>query len=340
DAPRWDQNTLVPIWSATKGPAAATLLLALEKAGLSVHTPVADLWPELRAARETELTVGQVLAHRSGLAALDPDNRPAIHQHREVVRALERQEPFWQPNFSHGYHPRTSGALLEELVRRVTNGTSLGRFWKEQFALPLGIDVFIGGLGASEVDRLATMYPPESLQPPPAETAFYAKLADPESLSLAAFSSPGGMRGLGSINKLEYLQPGIPSLGGVASARGLAKFYAVLANRGRWKGVQVLSEKTVAACSVPLSEGEDLTLKLPTAFSTGFVLDPVDPETGQKIRSLFGSSRRSFGQPGAGGSHAFADPENGISFAYVMNQMRTGILPNEKSTGLVNLMYS
>ena len=79
---------------------------------------------------------------------------------------------------------------------------------------------------------------------------------------------------------------------------------------------------------------------LPTAFSTGFMLDPVDPETGSKLRSLFGTSPRAFGQPGAGGSHGFADPENGISFAYVMNQMRTGILPNEKSTGLVNLMYS
>ncbi|MDF1751576.1 MAG: serine hydrolase [Verrucomicrobiales bacterium] len=336
----WTVDSLVPVWSATKGPAAVSVLLALHEAGISVNDPVEGIWPELTAAKKKGLSFAQLLAHQSGLAALEPGNRPAIHQHQEVVKALETQDPFWQSGFGHGYHPRTSGALLEEVVRRVTGGTSLGQFWKDKIATPLDLDLHIGALTADELDRLATIYPPKMMNPSEDEMAFYRALGDPESLSLWAFSSPGGMKGLSDINKIEYLQSGIPSLGGVSSARGLAKFYAVLANRGLWKGVQAIPETVVESLMRPISMGDDFVLLLPTAFSAGMMMDPVNPETGRKIRQLFGTGLKSFGQPGAGGSHAFADPEERISFAYVMNQMESGILPNDKARGLVNLLYS
>ena len=335
----WEPDTLVPIWSATKGPAALTVLLALHDAGIKIHDPVEDLWPELKAAENKGLSFGQLLAHQSGLAALSPDNRPSIHEHGEVVRALEKQDTFWQAGFGHGYHPRTFGALTEEIVRRATGGSTLGEFWREKVARPAEVDVFIGGLTSNELDRLATIYPPLRVEPSEEEAVFYETLRDQESLSLWAFSSPRGIRNLGDINKIEYLQSGIPSLGGVASASGLGKFYAILANKGLWKGDQIVPEKIIGHLGNPLSEGTDFTLLIPTAFSTGFMIDPIDPDTGEKHRRIFGPSRDAFGQPGAGGSHAFADPSNGISFAYVMNQMESGILPNDRSLGLVNVLY-
>jgi len=338
DAP-WTVDTLVPVWSATKGPAALTVLLALHEAGISIHAPVQDLWRELRAAEKKGLSFAQLLAHQSGLAALDPDNRPSLHSHDEVIKALEVQAPFWQAGFGHGYHPRTSGALMEEIVRRATGGTSLGQFWKEKIATPLNLDFFIGYLTNSELDRLATIYPPSVMKPSAEEADFYQALGDPQSLSLWAFSSPTGLRALNEINKVEHLQSGNPSLGGVGSARGLGKFYAVLANRGKWQGVQVIPESIIDSLTSPLSSGEDFTLLIPTAFSAGFMMDPINPDTGTKLRTIFGPGQKSFGQPGAGGSHAFADPENALSFAYVMNQMESGILPNAKSLGLVNLLY-
>lgn len=333
----WTSDTLVPIWSATKGPAALTVLLALADANLSLQDPVKKIWPELRAG-SSDLSFAQLLAHQSGLAGMSADNRSNILQHSEVAKALEQQQPFWQPGEAHGYHARTSGALLDEIVRRISGGKTLGRLWFEKIAKPLGIDLFIGGLNDSEQDRLATIYPPKHIKPPEDQKAMYKALLDPESLSFAAFASPSGMKSMSDINKPEFLQSGVPSFGGVASAKGLAKFYAILANRGFWQGSQVFPETMVDIMSHPISQGHDLTLLIPTAFSCGFMLDPV--ESGRKVRQVFGSSTRAFGQPGAGGSHAFADPDNGLAFAYVMNQMESGILPNDKSLGFVKLVYS
>jgi CubicO group peptidase (beta-lactamase class C family) len=336
----WTVDTIVPVWSATKGPAALTVLLALHEAGISIHAPVQNLWRDLRAAEKKGLSFAQLLAHQSGLAALDPDHRPSIHDHNEIIKALEIQTPFWQAGFGHGYHPRTSGALMEEVVRRATGGTTLGQLWREKIATPLNLDFFIGGLTQAEMNRLATIYPPTVMRPSAEEADFYQALGDPLSLSLWAFSSPSGLRALSEINQIENLQSGIPSLGGVGSARGLGKFYAVLANRGKWHGVQVIPESIIDCLTTPLTSGEDFTLLIPTAFSAGLMMDPIDPITGKKLRSIFGPGHQSFGHPGAGGSHAFADPENGLGFAYVMNQMESGILPNIKSLGLVSLIYS
>lgn len=336
----WSEDTLVPVWSATKGPSALAVLMALDETGIDLDEPVEGIWPELKAARKGGLSFAQLLAHRSGLAALDLDNRPPIVEHDEVARALEKQDPFWQAGFGHGYHPRTYGAIIEEVVRRVTGGMPLGDFWRSRVGDPLGIDIFIGSFGREELERLARIHPPRSMDAPSEESEFYRALTISDSLSLWAFSSPSGLRRPGEINDHEFLKMGIPSLGGIASAKGLGKFYALLSNRGRWNGAQIVPERVVDRLSVPISNGPDFTLLLPTAFSAGLMMDPVDGETGVKLRRIFGPSLRAFGHPGAGGSLGFADPENGLSFAYVMNQMEAGILPNDKSTGLVDLLYS
>lgn len=334
----WNEHTLVPIWSATKGPAAVAVLSALAESGVRVTGKVAKLWPELPAAANSSLTFADILSHQSGLSALSRDNRGSILSHSSVRTAMEAQEPFWEPGKAHGYHPRTLGYLYDEIVRRLTDGISLGTYWNNSIAKKWGLDLWIGNLPLAALDRLATMAPPTIQKPPETEMAFYRALANAESLSLAAFSSPAGMRALSDINKLEYLQAGLPALGGVATGRSLAKFYQILAQGGTFDGVQLLSQTVMHSIRALQTSGDDLTLLIPTAFTCGFMKDPLNPE-GEKIRQLFGPSKEAFGQPGAGGSHAFADPESGYSFAYVMNQMEAGILPNEKSLDLVALLY-
>jgi CubicO group peptidase (beta-lactamase class C family) len=188
------------------------------------------------------------------------------------------------------------------------------------------------------VDRIATVYPPKSIKPVDDELPFFRSLANKDSLATAIFASPGGMRALSDINQLDYLQAGLPALGGVGSASALARFYQVLAQKGQLDGVQALPKPVIQAAITLQVSGGDRSFMMPTAFTAGFMRDPIGTD-GQKKRGLFGPSHSAFGQPGAGGSHAFADPENGLSFAYIMNQMEAGILPNRKSLDLVDAIY-
>lgn len=334
----WTEDTLAPVWSITKGPAAIATLLALHDAGLSPDAHVTDLWPELTAAKEARLRFADILSHRAGLPVLDAGNRPSILSYREVIAALEKQPAAWEPRRSHGYHPRTYGFLLDEIVRRASGGTPLGHFWRERIADPLRIDFRIGNLSADDFDRLATIIPPRVQRPSPEEMPFFQAFTDSESIAARAFSSPAGMKTMGDINRVEYLQAGLPSLGGVGSARGVARFYQLLALGGELDGVRILPKTICLEAGRLRVSGVDETFRIPTAFGAGFMKDPVD-ESGAKLRSHFGPSDRAFGQPGAGGSHAFADPEHRLSFAYVMNQMETGILPNRKSLDLVDAIY-
>lgn len=335
----WEKNTLVPVWSATKGPAAVATLLALHENGFAIHSRVAELWPELRAASSSKLKLAGLLSHQSGLPALDPDKRATILSHRGVIRELETQTPFWEPGKGHGYHPRTFGFLLDEIVRRATGGTTLAQFWNTRLAKPLRLDFHLGDLNQSHLDRLATMIPPTVSRPSEEELPFFRALAQKDSIAQSAFSSPAGMRALSDINKLEYLQAGIPSLGGIGTASALGEFYSILAHDGVQNGVTVIPKPVVEAARSLQCDGEDKTFMIPTAFTCGFMKDPTDV-SGEKLRHRFGPSTRAFGQPGAGGSHAFADPENGFSFAYVMNQMEVGVLPNQKSLDLVEAVYA
>jgi CubicO group peptidase (beta-lactamase class C family) len=142
------------------------------------------------------------------------------------------------------------------------------------------------------------------------------------------------------LNQPHVWSQGYPSMGGIGSARALAKFYSVLANGGKWQGVQIIPTWVIGALSTSNSAAVDEVLRVPMSFSAGMMMDAIDAETLTKVSSLFGPSESAFGHAGAGGSLAFADPENGISFAYVMNQMEVGVLPGPKALGLVQAMYA
>jgi len=141
------------------------------------------------------------------------------------------------------------------------------------------------------------------------------------------------------MNTPEARTASFPAFGGITTARSLAKLYALLANGGELDGQRFYQPQTIEWMITPLTSGFDRVLQLITAFSAGFMKDPLDA-AGRKLRTIFGPSSSAFGQPGAGGSLAFADPENGIAFAYIMNQMEPGVLPNVRALRMVDALYS
>lgn len=325
----WTADTIALFWSATKGLGSACLLHVLQERGIKLERRVAEFWPEFAQAGKSEITLAQLLSHQAGLPALDES--VDILDYAAVIAALEKQPPLWPPGTAHGYHARTFGFLVAELVRRIANKTA-SRYWRDTFGEPLGLDIWIG-LPESENGRVATVYAAKAGgTATPAE--FYRDLGTPGTLVRKAFTSPRGLHSISAMNAKEHRALEIVSFSGIGSAASLAKFYAMLANGGAFEGRRYFASETIAQMTTALSSGIDRIFQIPTAFSAGFMKDPPETE-----RRIFGPSPLAFGHPGAGGSHAFADPENGISFAYVMNQMEQSLLPNEKSLRLVDAIY-
>ncbi|MES2658552.1 MAG: serine hydrolase domain-containing protein [Verrucomicrobiota bacterium] len=323
----WTEKTLVPVYSATKVPSAATLLVALETRGLSAATPVREVWPAFPVA---DARFSHLLSHQCGLAGLD--EKPAIFDHAAVVAAIESQVPAWLLGQGHGYHPRTFGALVEEPVFRLT-GTSLGECWREKIADPLELDFWIG-LPESEWPRVARLYPGKAGKPTQ-EDFFYQQMTTEGTFTRKAFSSPSGIRSIQDMNDPAVWSAGLPALGGVGTASALGKLYQAAMGAI----ASPLSAAVRHALATPVSSADDRVLLRPTVFTCGAQLDPLD-DSGKKIRSIYGPSISAFGHPGAGGSHAFGDPLSGISFAYVMNQMNLGVMPGEKCLEMVDALFS
>ena len=330
----WTAATPVLFWSATKGLAAACVLHALQEGGLDpFRLRVAELWPEFAEGGKESITIAQLMSHQAGLSVLT--EAVEVWDYARVIAALAAEVPHWEIGAGHGYHPRTFGFLMDELIRRMA-GMPMRDYWRRTFAEPLAIDVWIG-VPAEEVSRVAPVFPSKTI--PPKTDLFYQEFFHSGSFTARAFTSPRGLHSAAALNKPEALTVGFPGFGGVGTATGLAKFYAMLAAGGSYEGRRFFEPATLDWMTTTLTQSEDRVLHLETAFSCGFMRDPVD-SAGQKKRQTFGPSLTAFGHPGAGGSHAFADPENGLAFAYVMNQMEPGVLPSAKAMRLVEAVFA
>jgi CubicO group peptidase (beta-lactamase class C family) len=329
----WDAGTMVLVWSATKGPAAASVLHACQEHGIAPTTAVAEVWPEFAQAGKERVTIAELLSHRAGLPAISVE--APVLEHATVAAALAEHAPEWPLGGGHGYHPRTFGFLADEVVRRVA-GMPLEEYWRTHIAEPLGIEFWIG-LPAERVNEPSSVFPAKVS--PAKGDPFYTAFLTPGSLTSRAFSSPRGLHSVASMNTPEARMAGFPAFGGIGTARGLAKFYAVLAEGGVLEGRRVFESPTIDWMITTLTQSRDRVLLMETAFSAGFMRDPIDAY-GRKTRTNFGPSLRAFGHPGAGGSFAFADPERRIAFAYTMNQMEPGVLPNAKSLRLIEALYA
>jgi CubicO group peptidase (beta-lactamase class C family) len=298
----------------------------LQEHKIDIDDRVAKVWPEFGQAGKERISFAHLLSHQAGLCALD--RQVDVLDYEAVIRALEEQKPLWPPGTGHGYHARTFGFLLDEIVRRLV-GTKLSEYWPKTFAEPLDLEIWIG-LPESENSRVATMYAAKAGKPAEPEQ-FYVDLATKGTLTRKAFTSPHGLNAINAMNNAGIRAQPIVSFGGIGNASSLAKFYAMLANGDE----RFFTPQTMQRMTTTLTDGIDRVFQIPTAFSAGFMKNAKE-----SAARIFGRSTLSFGHPGAGGSHAFADPENKISFAYVMNQMEQSLLPNEKSLRLVDAIYT
>jgi CubicO group peptidase (beta-lactamase class C family) len=327
----WQRNTIVNVYSTTKGMAALCLHQLVEQGRVDLDAPVARYWPEFAQAGKGTMPVHHLLGHRSGLAAVKPIlPGEALYEWDAMVAALAAEAPWWEPGTAHGYHAVTFGWLVGEVVRRVT-GKSLGTYFREAIAEPLGMDFHIG-LVDSEHHRVAEM----STIPLPEPDGDGLQLAmvmisDPEGLAARAFMNPPSL-GRGP-NIPEWRRAEIPGANGHGDARSLARVYGALASGGTVDGVHVLSPESVARCHAELSHGADLVLQRATRFGHGFMLPQDAPD------ARIGRGPRAFGHPGAGGSLGFADPDAGIGFGYVMNRMGPRILLDPRAIALVDAVY-
>jgi CubicO group peptidase (beta-lactamase class C family) len=330
----WTDTTLVPVWSATKGPAALACLMALEEGSLSIEAPVCEVWQRFVGGGKEHISFAHILTHTSGLSALD--QKAPILDHDAVIRAIESQTPSFVPGTKQAYQARTFGFILDEIVQRITGARSLGEYFRERIGGPMGLDFYIG-LPESEWGRVATVYPGK-VKVGGMDDAFLRAFSQPGSLAMRSFQSPVGLSAVQDMNRPDTWSRGFASMGGVGTASALAQFYSMLANGGWWKRKKLVSEWILQAMQHTLSQSYDEVLCTEIAFGAGMMRDPVDMATDTKLRQLFSSSLSAFGHPGAGGSLAFADPERGFGFAYVMNQMELGVLPNVKALEMVQAL--
>ncbi len=327
----WERDTIVNVYSTTKGMTALCLHRLVEEGRVDLDAPVSRYWPEFAQAGKGKMPVRFLLGHRSALPAvraLLPAD--ALYEWDAMTTALAAEIPWWEPGTAHGYHAVTFGWLVGEVVRRVS-GKTLGTYFRDEIARPLGMDFHIG-LADAEHRRVAEM----STIPLPDPDSDGVQLAmvmmtDPEGMSARAFMNPPAI-GRGP-NVPEWRRAEIPGANGHGDARSLARVYGTLARGGDVDGLHVLAPESVARCHAELSHGPDLVLQVSTRFGHGFMLPQDRPD------ARLGHNPRCFGHPGAGGSLGFADPDAKVGFGYVMNRMGPHILLDPRAIALVGAVY-
>ena len=326
----WQQDTIVTVYSTTKGMTTICAHRLMEQGLLDLNAPVAKYWPEFAQASKAAVPVHMLLTHRVGLPAVS-EKMPegAAFDWDTMTGALARQKPFWEPGTQYGYHALTFGWLVGEVVRRIS-GKSLGAFFRDEVALPLGLDFHIG-VDPRHDARIATMYRAE----PSPESARKLEQIEQEAQSKmdpALVAARGNISTQGAHNSEAWRRSEIPAANGHSDAGSLARVYGALACGGHLDGVRVLSPDTIAKATAEQSAVPDAFMGNPTRIAFGFRLS---------CDGNMGPNPRSFGHRGAGGSIGFADPDRRIGFGYVMNQMKAD-LPGETTTGvrLINALYS
>jgi CubicO group peptidase (beta-lactamase class C family) len=323
----WQRDTLVNVYSTTKGWAALCAHHLIDAGRVELDAPLARYWPEFAAAGKQGVTVRHVLGHRAGLPAVRKAlPHTALYDQSIMAQALAEQAPFWEPGTQHGYHAQTFGFLLAELVLRVT-GKTLGRYFRDEIAGPLGADAYIG-LPASEDARVARVTRPLGEAPPPGELDLVSVfMNEPHSLTAMAFTNPAPAPG--AVNSRAWRQAEIPASNGHVSAAGLAALYGALASGSP----RLLSPAGVARCAQEQAFGPDAVLRVTTRFGLGFMLS--QPSGG----GWFSPNPAAFGHPGLGGSIGFADPQAQLAFGYVMNRAGMNILVGDRPRRLIEAAY-
>lgn len=330
----WQRDTLVQVFSATKGLAGACMHLLIDRGLLDVHAPVAKYWPEFAQNGKEAITVGMVLSHQAGLPHWEePVPRHGLMDWDFATSALARQAPVWEPGTCHGYHGMTSGFIWGEILRRIT-GRSIGDFLRDELAEPLGADVWMG-LPESEEERVSHVILAEF----GADSAMFAKaMAEPDWYGAKMLSNCGDLFAPDVIHTREFRAMIGPATSGTASAAGLARFYAPFSTDGSFEGRQYIEPASLAGMRAAQSvSGKDLILRIPTSFTWGLSKTWGRKRDGEGNYMVLGEN--AFGTPGMGGSMGFADTDARLAFGYVMNQLGQGVALNARGQGLIDAAY-
>ena len=321
----WQRDTIVNVFSTTKGMTALCAHMLIDRGELDVDAPVSTYWPEFAQAGKDRIPVRWLLSHRAGLSAIrEPLPTDALFDWDRMCDVLARSEPWWEPGTASGYHAMTFGFLVGEVIRRVT-GQSIGQFFRSEVAEPLGVDFSIG-LATAEHHRVADL-----IVPPGGVWPSIPAGAHP---SVQAMHNPPMDDGL--VNSLAWRRAEIPAAGGHGTARGLASVYGALANGGSIDGVRLVSSEAIDCMREPQPEGVDLFIGLAlggVAFQWNLGFMP------NIMNTIYGPNPRAFGHTGHGGSVAMCDPEARLSVAYVMNRMQVateGRPPDTRSVSLIH----
>jgi CubicO group peptidase (beta-lactamase class C family) len=332
----WQQDTIVHVWSCTKGATALCAHILAARGALDLDALVTDYWPEFGQNGKEATTVAQLMSHQAGVPAIrEPLPAGAFYDTGFMTDTLAAEAPFWEPGSRHGYHALTFGFLVGELVRRVS-GKTLGEFFRTEVAVPFGID-FQMGLPDSQLSRLATVML-AGAPPPPFPTYLLKAFTDPTSVPALVLFNNGGFLNPGEAESpAARAQTEIGASGGFTNARALARMYQLLVDP-RTANLLV-GRAGLARMSRVNSAGLDQFGFIPSRFALGYVKS-IDNRRGTPGNQDSGIvSEDSFHHSGFGGSIGLADPRAGFSLGYVMNKHGNGTLLNPRGQSLVDATY-
>jgi CubicO group peptidase (beta-lactamase class C family) len=317
----WEKETLVNVYSTTKGMGALTVAILAEEGKLDYEALVVDYWPEFGAEGKQSVTVAQLLSHQAGVCGVSKKIAVEdLYNWNEMVRLLAEQKPFWEPGSQAGYHAVTWGFLAGELVRRIT-GKTLGFYFHEKVAKPLGADFYIG-LPDSEMSRVADMIGPNHARAPQKTIDSDQKIPP---LYPVVLLNPD-IRPYKDASSYAWRKAELAAANGQANARGIARIYGALANGGEIDGIRIISKKGIEkAIKEEIMMPEDPVTGKPMRFARGFMLNAEEG---------YGPNPNAFGHGGAGGSIGFADPDANLAVGYTMNQMQVNA-DDEPRAGLL-----
>ena len=336
----WKKDTVSIVFSCTKGATALCAHILASRGKLDLDAPVVELWPEFGQHGKAHVTTRMMLDHSAGVPALRAkvkDDGP--YDWAYMTGRLADEEPFWVPGTRNGYHGFTFGWTVGEMVRRAS-GKSLGTFFQEEVAKPLGLDFWIGL--PEEIEPRVAPILPHVYKAEDMKTPFLLDLGTNKQSPASLFFFNVGAWRTGGANTRAGHAAEIGAANGITNARGLAGMYAPLANGGG----KLVDGKTLARMGeVSMATHDDATLRIPTRFALGF-MKSMDNRRRALGAKLFGEDCDSvilgspaFGHVGAGGSLGFADPAAGLSFGYTMNRMGPGLLMNGRGQPLVDAAY-
>ncbi|MBN1803075.1 MAG: beta-lactamase family protein [Candidatus Lokiarchaeota archaeon] len=335
----WKEDTLVLVFSTTKGMSAMAIALAHSKGYFEYDEKVSKYWPEFAQNGKEDVTIRQLLSHQAGLCAIDePMDLKVLGNTEQLSKILAAQTPLWKPGKKHGYHALTLGWYESELIRKTDpQHRTMGKFFRDEIAKPLGLEFYIGLPDDVPSSRIANMHAPmytlrmifnTDKMPKPFVKAFMKK----GTATKRAFSNPKVLGVVKNYNTKEMRKIELPAANGIGQVRDIAKLYGIFSMGASELGIKPETMKSITEPAKPPEDGRfDEVLQSESMFSLGF-LKPF-PEC------QFGTSSKAFGTPGAGGSFGFADPDTQTGFAYAMNKSGFYLLVDKRQDDLAKAYY-